>query len=131
MSKKKKKMRGKRTHGYGSKKKHRGKGSKGGRGYAGSKKHHSIGLKKYEPGHFEKKKLKTKEEKGMREPVETINVKDLDMNFDEKEIDLREMGIDKLLGGGQINREVKVKVDDYSEKAKQKIEDVGGQIISE
>ena len=128
---KKKKKRGSRTHGYGSKKKHRGKGSKGGRGYAGSKKHKIIGIRKYEPEHFKKKKLKTKQESGMRDPVKTINVKDLDMDFDEEEIDLKDMGIDKLLGKGKINRAVKVKVDNYSKKAKEKVEKAGGQIISE
>ena len=52
MSKKVQKMRGSKTHGYGAKKKHRGKGSKGGKGYGGSTKHNRTYIYAYEPEHF-------------------------------------------------------------------------------
>ena len=50
--KKIRRQRGYRSHGYGSKKKHRGKGSRGGRGYGGSHKHKYSYIIKYEPDHY-------------------------------------------------------------------------------
>ncbi|MBI5072716.1 50S ribosomal protein L15, partial [Candidatus Woesearchaeota archaeon] len=45
-------QRGKRWHGYGSKKKHRGKGSHGGKGFAGFHKHKWSYTVKYAPNHY-------------------------------------------------------------------------------
>ncbi len=47
--KKIRKQRGHRTHGWGSPKKHRGRGSRGGGGHAGSKKHKKVWIMKNEP----------------------------------------------------------------------------------
>ncbi|MBU5678323.1 MAG: uL15 family ribosomal protein [Candidatus Aenigmatarchaeota archaeon] len=142
------KMRGSKTHGYGSKKKHRGKGSKGGKGYAGSHKHKWIKIIKEEPEHFGKHgftSIRGKESK-------TINIKDLERLIkdfregkidikndeikedDEKiEINLTKLGYDKLLGKGKLNFEkpIIIIVKSFSQQAKQKIESANGKIITE
>ena len=45
------KLRGSRTHGYGSSKKHRGGGSRGGRGMAGTKRQKKTWMLKHCPDH--------------------------------------------------------------------------------
>jgi len=126
------KMRGSKTCGYGSKKKHRGKGSKGGKGYAGSHKHKWTYIVKYEPDHFGKHgftPIKRKE-------VKTINVGELEkvlkkINLEKNEIDLSELGYEKLLGKGKVTKPFIIKVKEFSEIAKNKIESVGGKVIKE
>ncbi|MEM5812805.1 MAG: uL15 family ribosomal protein [Candidatus Aenigmatarchaeota archaeon] len=142
------KMRGSKTHGYGSKKKHRGKGSKGGKGYAGSHKHKWIKIIKEEPDHFGKHgftSIRRKESKA-------INIKDLerlikdfregkiDIKNDEIkednekiEINLTKLGYDKLLGKGKLNFEkpIIIIVKSFSKQAKEKIESANGKIIAE
>ncbi len=46
------------------------------------------------------------------------------------EIDLRKLGIRKLLGSGRVEKKLIVYVDEASEKAIEKIENAGGKIIS-
>jgi len=117
--KKTQKMRGSRTHGYGEGKRHRGKGSKGGKGMAGSKKHKIFKVLKENPDYFKHKKLKKRTEE------EIINIRDL-ARFKEDKINLKELGYTKLLGDGEINRKVEVIVDKWSKSAKEKIEKAGG-----
>jgi ribosomal protein L15 len=47
----------------------------------------------------------------------------------EAELDLTRLGINKLLGGGMVERSLIIKVPAISENAKKKIESVGGKII--
>jgi large subunit ribosomal protein L15 len=56
----------------------------------------------------------------LREPVE------METKF---ELNLSEMGIDKLLGGGIIDKSIVVRVGSASQKARNKIESLGGKII--
>jgi large subunit ribosomal protein L15 len=119
--KKTQKMRGSRTHGYGRGKRHRGKGSRGGRGMAGSKKHKIFKTLKENPDYFKHKKMKKK-----REDV-IINIRDLS-KFKENKINLKELGYTKLLGDGEINRKVEVIVDKWSKSAEEKIKKAGGVI---
>jgi len=118
-------MRGSKTHGYGAKKKHRGKGSRGGKGYAGSHKHKFSYIVKYEPDHFGYKgfhSLKTKDT--------VINIRDLEKLAGGKdEIDLTSLGFDKLLSAGEIKKPLTVAVKNCSKKAKEKIEKAGGKIV--
>mgnify|MGYP001610871807 CR=1 FL=1 len=124
------KMRGKRWHGYGSKKKHRGGGSRGGRGYGGSHKHKFSYIVKYEPEHYGKRgfvSLNKTENK-------VINLDDLEKIFrktGKKEFDLAEMGYDKLLSRGKISQPLIVKAKKYSQAAKEKIEAAGGKMVEE
>jgi large subunit ribosomal protein L15 len=68
-----------------------------------------------------------------------INVRDLDAVFakhgktDERGkvvLDLKSLGYDKLLGGGNVNGAFTVQVPKVSERAKAKIEAVGGEVVS-
>jgi len=115
------KMRGSKTCGYGSKKKHRGKGSKGGSGFAGSKKHKKFKILKENPNYFIHKKLKKRKEEKI------VNIRDLG-KFKEEKINLKELGYTKLLGDGEINRKLEIVIDKFSKKAEEKIKKAGGKI---
>lgn len=133
--KKSEKMRGSKTHGYGSKKKHRGKGSRGGVGLANIFKHKRVWTKKKRPDLLKRNTgFKSLRKMGIRPKVRAINVGDLEKilkNEDlRKEIDMGNLGYDKLLGSGQISTAVKIRIDSYTEKAGQKIQKAGGQILT-
>jgi len=46
-------------------------------------------------------------------------------------IDLHALGVEKLLGSGDVTRAFNVKVSSYTERAKQKLEEAGGKILTE
>lgn len=123
------KQRGKRWHGWGSKKKHRGKGSKGGRGYGGSHKHKYSYIVNYETEHFGYKGFVRPRQR--KDSV--INVGSVEKMLARQEhgeiLDLASMGYDKLLSAGKIAVAVKIKVPKWSEKAKLKVEGAGGVIV--
>jgi len=117
---KKDKLRGKRSHGKGNTKNGRGSGCKGGKGRAGSHKHKFT---KYYVDFGVKKKLKTKQ------TLKSINLKDLNSLIkDQKEIDLKKLGYDKILGKGNITKTVNFKNALATKSAKEKIEKAGGSI---
>lgn len=124
--KKSRSFRGSHTHGWGAKKKHRGAGSKGGKGFAGSLGANKFYVQMNFPGHIGKKgfhrPVKTKEE------INGINILNL-ATMDGKEFDLAEMGFNKLLGKGKISKAVTVKVKYASEQAIAKIEGAGGKVV--
>jgi len=132
------KERGSRTHGYGIIGQHRGGGQRGGRGETGGKKHKWTYTVKYAPERFGKHGFKPPR----RREVNAINVGELDEQIsnlmtDKKakktkegvEIDLDQLGYDKLLGEGQVTHPLIVKVDSYSESAAEKIQNAGGKIL--
>ena len=134
-----KKFRGYRTHGRG-KKSGRGAGIIGGHGQAGLGKTGKIGMLKYDRDHFGRHGFKRPQ--CMVEANRTLNVGELgeqverfvSMGFASKEgdvynVNLTEAGIDKLLGSGNIDIKVNVTVADASEKARFKIEAVGGSVV--
>lgn len=122
------KQRGKKWHGYGSKKKHRGAGSRGGRGKAGMFKHKKILAIK--TGHqFGKRGFKIPEKKR----IKVINLRDLDKltgKLGKTEIDLKQLGYQKVVSHGKLTKPITVKVEKITERAKNKIEEVGGKVIS-
>ncbi|MEM1535866.1 MAG: uL15 family ribosomal protein [Candidatus Pacearchaeota archaeon] len=130
---KRSRLRGRRTCGYGHKFKHRGKGSKGGKGMAGTGKmagHKKTFILKYMPDYFGKKGFKTKKEK-----LEAINLEEIK----EKLQDFLEKGIAKktpegieinlpnykVLASGKIDSGLIIKASGFSEKAKAKIIEAG------
>ena len=134
-SRKVSRMRGSKTHGYGSKKKHRGKGSRGGKGLANIFKHKRVWVKKKRPDLLERNVgFRSLQQKGLKREKVAINVSDLEALLRckdlKKEINLSDHGIDKLLGSGEIKVAVKVRVDSYTAKAEEKIQKAGGQIIN-
>lgn len=123
------KYRGSKTHGGGSKKKRRGAGSRGGRGMAGSgkradQKKPTI-LKLYGNKYFGRFGFKRPQQ--IVKKIRTINLFELNKIQGEK-INLKELGYDKLLGKGKINKKITVQVDYASKNAIEKIKQSGGTI---
>ncbi len=123
------KMRGSKTHGYGSKKKHRGSGSRGGRGGAGKFDQKKIFVMKYQPWRLEKKRFKSLRQKGKRPEIKAINLRDIEKLSDKDEINLAEFGYDKVLASGNIKRPLIIKAKSFSEFAIKKIEKTGGKAV--
>lgn len=134
------KMRASRTHGWGSPKKHRGSGSRGGVGNAGRGKKgqqmmtlmHNIGFKLGKSG-FVKPPSTVLVDK-------TINIglidssiqKFLDMKIAKKtkdavEINVSSLGCTKVLGSGNVATKLVVVAKKFSSNAKAKIEAAGGE----
>ena len=130
MGKKRKieKNRGTRTCGRGGIKKRRGKGHRGGKGFAGTKKHRKSWVFRFEPEHLGKRGFVSKTGK----TVKSINLRDLEaLAGDKKEIVLSDLGFDKVLGSGSITKKLVVKAGSFSKQAKEKIEKAGGKAVSE
>jgi len=139
MTSKKKRQRGSRTHGGGTHKNRRGAGHRGGRGRAGRDKHE---FHNYEP----LGKSGFKRPQKLKEDVEEIDVRELDEDAallaaeglaEETDggyrIDVRDVVDDghdvdavKVLGGGQVRQALDVVADDFSDSARELIEDAGG-----
>ncbi|HNX47077.1 MAG TPA: uL15m family ribosomal protein [Methanomassiliicoccales archaeon] len=133
------KFRGSRTHGRG-KKAGRGAGKRGGKGNAGLHKHKVQYMLKYMPDHFGRHGFKRPQK--MVSAKITMNVGDLEQILDvmkaqgtavEKDgvmtLDLTALGIDKLLGNGQVSTPFKVLVAETTVLAKAKVEESGGHIV--
>lgn len=126
--KKVRKFRGKRSYGYGSHKKHRGGGSRGGRGKAGMHKHKWSYTVKYDAARFGKR--------GFKRPVATakkvkaINLRHLEaLAAGKKKIDLTKIGYNKVLGSGSVDSAMEVIAEAFSKKAIEKIEAAGGKVV--
>jgi len=128
--KKSRKMRGSKTHGWGMKKKHRGAGSQGGRGQAGMMKHKKSWMLTNDPHHFGKIGFKVPLE--VKSKVNAITLRDLDIlakKLNKTEIDISELGFDKVLSNGKLTQALTIKAKKFVEKAKKKIEEAGGKAI--
>jgi len=142
---KNKRFRGNTTHGYGSMKKHRGAGHRGGRGMAGSgkradQKKPTI-LKLYGASYFGKHGFLTPQ--GHYPSLTCMNAGFLDAHLDtffsqklvEKKgdifiADLSRLGCDKLLGRGPVTHKIQLSCQAVSAVAKEKIEKAGGSIVT-
>lgn len=148
--KKNTRQRGGKTHGWGSKKKHRGAGNRGGRGNAGSGKR---GDQK-KPAYWNSAKtMKSSQKRGQnyfgkygfgmykRSNVSVITARELDAKLPvwaaEKKathasgaytVDLTSLGYDKLLGTGRISAKVKITVASATAKAVEKVSAAGGSV---
>ncbi len=138
--KKNTRQRGSHTHGYGSKKKHRGAGSRGGRGMAGTGKRGDVKKpliwknKKYFGKHgFKKKNIKTK--------IRAINITAIEQNLagwvnkklaEDKngvfEIDLQKAGYNKVLSTGKATKKMNITSPYASAGAVEKVKAAGGSI---
>jgi large subunit ribosomal protein L15 len=121
--KKNSKYLGGRTHGRGDVKRGRGKGNKGGIGNAGWNKHEWTRSAK-------NKKQRMKDKKGFDTPtnksVKTINIFEINNMIEKNKIKDTYVFKGKILGSGKINFPIHIKALSFTEKAKQKIEAVGG-----
>lgn len=85
---------------------------------------------KYEPDHFGKRGFERVFAKGRR--PKAINLKELDMlakELGKKNIDLAELGYEKVLGTGKLTTSLTVKAKLFSKKSIEKIEAAGGKIV--
>ncbi|HLC54968.1 MAG TPA: uL15 family ribosomal protein [Candidatus Nanoarchaeia archaeon] len=127
--KKNSRQKGSHTYGWGSKKKHRGSGNRGGFGMAGTGKRadqkKSWILRNYGTDYFGKRGFNLPS--AVKQETRIINIQDLPAK---NEIDLTGLGYTKLLSKGRITHPVKVTVASCSAKAKAKIEKAGGQVLT-
>ncbi|MFA5860434.1 MAG: uL15m family ribosomal protein [Candidatus Thermoplasmatota archaeon] len=135
------KRRGDREVGRG-RKKGRGAGLRGGRGNAGKHKHKRVHYAKLGQ-EFGATNYGFKRPDEAVELVNAVNVSELDhvlprlvqMGEAKNEggvftVDLARMGIDKLLGSGQVRSKIHVTVEEATESAKAKIAEAGGQVVA-
>lgn len=128
--KKNRRQRGSKTHGWGSKKKHRGGGSQGGKGQSGLLKHKKSWMIKNEPEHFGKTGFNIPYPR--REKAISLRYIDtLAKRQNKKEINVSELGYDKVLGTGKLTQPLTIKASKFVERAKQKIEKAGGKYVEE
>ncbi|MEM5878170.1 MAG: uL15m family ribosomal protein [Candidatus Aenigmatarchaeota archaeon] len=136
-SKKITKKRGHRTAGYGGQKKHRGGGSKGGKGNAGLHKHKIMKMIKYDPNHFGKKGFK----RPFAKKPNAINIDELNkiiekmikegkIKKDSIKINLDDLGYEKLLGNGKIKYKMEIQAKSISKNAMKKLEENGCKITT-
>lgn len=134
------KFRGHRMQGWGSHKKHRGGGSQGGKGKSGRHKHKWSYVAKYAPDTFGKYGFKRPQD--VVQEVSAVNIKYLDeqaekllqekiatKDGDAIRIAVKKIGFDKVLGSGRVMRKLIVEAKSFSEEAKRKIEEAGGQVV--
>lgn len=126
------------SHGYGSSKKNRGAGNRGGHGNAGSG-------KKGQSKRLTKEGVQELGERGFnsRQPEQNaINLRDIDQRIDDMVeeglveedggklvLDLDDIGYEKVLGKGHLNREVEIHAESFSSSAERKIEEADGQAV--
>ena len=143
------KMRGVRTRGYGRVGQHRKKGQRVGRGKTTQwkKSMKSFYLKQKELGfpdpdwEMGKTGFKRPQDMVRLSQVNSLNIKDLDYKIDllveEKKatksgntytINLNDLNIQKILGRGEIKKQINVSVKKASGKAVEKIEAAGGKV---
>lgn len=125
--KKVRRMRGSHTHGWGAKKKHRGGGSRAGRGSAGLMKQKKSWMLLHEPRHFGKSGFKVPPEAKRR--LSAISLRELDAlarALGSTELDLAALGYNKVLGHGRLTQPLTVRAALIVESAKRKITAAGG-----
>ena len=127
--------RGSRYCGWGQIGQHRQSGSRGGIGGAGKHKHFWIRTVIEEPNHFGHDTLNSysrflvKKWINLRD-LATLSLRLSSKNDEKTVIDLGSLGIQKLLGGGNISESYVIKVAQASSGAKKKVKSAGGSIIS-
>ena len=133
------KFRGSHTHGWGSKKKHRGSGNRGGKGNAGTGKRAdqnkpSIWHEQYfgKHGFTHKGAIHHK----------TVNVEYLNENIEKLvksneaklqngafAVNIADLGFDKLLGKGRVTKKLVITADYASSRAVEAVKGAGGEVI--
>ncbi|HLG24257.1 MAG TPA: uL15 family ribosomal protein [Candidatus Nanoarchaeia archaeon] len=132
--------RGHKTHGWGAKKKHRGKGHQGGAGNAGSGKRADSKKPSYwsDPLYFGKHGFISK---SRAVKVNAVNVGFLEQHIhnyvneklvskekDHYVVDLEKLGYNKLLGDGKVTAKFKITTPFASASAVEKIKEAGGEV---
>jgi len=140
-AKKNKRQRGSTTHGWGSRKKHRGTGNKGGKGHAGSGKRADSKKPSIwkDTKYFGKHGFKNL---GFKKKINAINLIEIEEKLGSFEsdklisrekdfyvVDLAKLGFNKLLGKGNPTKKYKITTEYASKKIMEKIKQAGGEVI--
>ncbi|NMA09487.1 50S ribosomal protein L15P [Methanoculleus chikugoensis] len=133
---KRSKYRGSRTCGGGTHKNRRGAGNRGGRGRAGQRDHRFSHF--YLKGEISNGKHGFISKTSV--PVSALDIGEIDQmaeallreglatqEGDLIALDAGELGIDKVLGGGRVTHKMSISAREFSERARAKIEEMGGQ----
>jgi len=139
--KKNSRQRGSKTHGWGSMKKHRGAGSRGGRGMAGTGKRGDA----KKPSIWKNKKYFGKYgfcKQGIVKKIVPVNLSYFEEKAEElvenklitKEADryvvnAAKLGFNKILGCAKLTKKLKVTAESFSKKAVEKIKAAGGEVV--
>jgi large subunit ribosomal protein L15 len=131
------KLRGSRTHGWGTSGQHRGSGMLGGHGNVGLLRHKKSAVIRYKI-QMKKKSLLPRMEDKRRSVTSVGELEDLLARRDcahavtdhdgKKLLDLQVLGFTKLLGSGKIQVPILVRVGSFSRSAAAKLEAAGGRI---
>lgn len=138
--KKNTRQRGSKTHGWGSMKKHRGFGNRGGKGMAGSgKRSDARKPSTWNAKYFGKFGFKKKNQGPRIKPFNFIYLEEninslVKKKFVEKEndyynVDAQKLGFNKLLSQGKITKKFRIKVSKASKQAIEKIKSASGEVI--
>lgn len=132
-------QRGSNNHGWGAKKKHRGKGHRGGKGMAGTGKRADQKKPSIWKDHDYFGKLGFHSLKPKLAAVNTAYLEDRAQSLVAEgkakaaggviEIDLKALGFDKLVSKGIVTKKFKLTVDYASSKAIEKIKKAGGDVV--
>ncbi len=133
------KYRGSRTCGGGTHKNRRGAGNRGGRGRAGCRDHRFSHF--LINGLFHEGKHGFVNKNGSKDKI--LDVGELDQILDKLVecglasvegdvfvVDAEQIGINKILGSGKVTHKINVTAEAFSESAKAKIEEMGGQALT-
>lgn len=138
--KKNERQRGSKTHGWGAKKKHRGKGHQGGAGMAGSgKRADSKKPSLWKERYFGKFGFVSKTP---RIKIKPINISYIEQHIDKflsdniikkenefYELELEKLGFNKLLGDGKVSMKFRIKTAYASKSAIEKVSQAGGEVV--
>ena len=128
--------RGRGSHGWGERKKHKKKGHRGGKGMSGTGKRadqkKTLVLKLYGSKYFGKQGITSR--KTERDKRKRINLDTIEKNLqtygkkegDKWEIDLRDY---KILGTGEVKNKLIIRTKEASKSAIDKVKKSGGEII--
>ncbi len=128
--------RGRGTHGYGERKKHKKSGHKGGKGMSGSGKRadhkKTLVLKKYGHKYFGKQGITSRGTK--RDIRKRINLQQIELNLEkygQKKNDVWEINLKnyKILGTGEVKNKLIINAKEASKSAIEKVKKAGGEII--
>jgi len=132
--KKRSRLRGSKTCFWGSRKKHRGSGHRGGVGMAGTGKRADQKKTMIVQEEYFGKHGFTSFQQKRKEKLKVINLKDIENNLDKlgknvggaTEVDLKGF---KVLSEGELKTRIVLKADAYSKKALEKIKKSGSVIV--
>ena len=128
------KFRGSRNHGWGQVGQHRASGHEGGLGQSGMLKHHFSSMLKDEPDHFGHGSNNPPTRNIIKKWAGVRDLDDLYLQYGKQEngkktLDLKALGFDKLLGGGQVKNAYSIKIDQFTSKAEEKVKTAGGELL--